>query len=181
MIQDMSNARSADKLATVERSISEIAQRCVQLTQEFLTTEQVAKVVGEEGAAQWVPYSREDVQGEFDFVVEAGSTQPQNDTFRRQSAMQLLDAMAPFIGAGVIDASKLAEHVLRTGFGVKNPQDFIVQQPQQPEQAGMPGMPPGMPPGAPGGPEAGIMPPMPPDMGGMPSQADIGGQMPPMM
>lgn len=175
MIQDMSNARSADKLATVERAISEIAQRCVQLTQEFLTTEQVAKVVGEEGAASWVPYSREDVQGEFDFIVEAGSTQPQNDTFRRQSAMQMLDAMAPFIGAGVVNAAKLAEHVLRMGFGVKNPQDFIVQQqPMAPQ--GQPGMPPGgpgMPPGAPqqlppgmgetgmvAGAEAGMLPPM---------------------
>ena len=181
MIQDMSNARSADKLATVERAISEIAQRCVQLAQEFLTTEQVAKVVGEEGAAGWVPYNRDDIQGEFDFMVEAGSTQPQNDTFRRQSAMQMLDAMAPFIGAGVVDAAKLAEHVLRMGFGIKNPQDFIVQQ--QPQQPGMPpgppqgqpGMPPGMPPqGMPPGMPQG----MPPEMAGMMPPE---GAAPPMM
>jgi len=129
MIQDMSNARSADKLATIERAIGEVAQRCVQLAQEFMTTEQVAKVVGPDGATQWIPYDREAVAGEYDFVVEAGSTQPMNESFRRQSALQLLDAMAPFISAGVVDPAKLAEHVMRNGFGIKDPSAFINTQP----------------------------------------------------
>lgn len=170
MIQDMSNARSADKLATIELCISEIAERCVQLTQEFLTTEQVAKIVGPDGSTQWVQYDRDSVQGEFDFQVEAGSTQPRNETFRRQSALQLLDAMAPFIQAGVIDPAKLAEHVLRNGFGVKDPATFIVQQQpapqvqQPPSQGALPaGMPAGMPPDMPQGMPQG----MPQDMGGM--------------
>jgi hypothetical protein len=121
------------------------------LCQEFLSTDQVAKIVGPDNSVQWVAYSREDVQGEFDFVVEAGSTQPMNESFRRQSAMQMLDAMAPFISAGVVDASKLAEHVLRNGFGIKDPASFLMP-PQQPMGAGMPpgmlpqGMPPGLPP-----------------------------------
>jgi hypothetical protein len=65
--------------------------------------------------------------------------------------MQMLDAMAPFISAGVVDASKLAEHVLRNGFGIKDPASFLMP-PQQPMGAGMPpgmlpqGMPPGLPP-----------------------------------
>ena len=147
MIQDGANARSADKLAKVERAIGEVAQRTVQLCQEFLSTDQVAKIVGPDNSVEWVAYSREDVQGEFDFVVEAGSTQPMNESFRRQSAMQMLDAMAPFISAGVVDASKLAEHVLRNGFGIKDPASFLMP-PQEPMGAGMPpGMPPqGMPP-----------------------------------
>lgn len=161
MIQDMSNARSSDKLAIIERMISEIAERCVQLAQEFLTTEQVAKVVGPDGASVWMPYTRDEVQGEFDFHVEAGSTQPMNETFRRQSAMQLLDVMAPFISSGVIDPARLAEHVLRQGFGIKDTQQFLVQQNPQMEamqggQGGMlppgaPQMPPGMPEEMPGG------------------------------
>lgn len=156
MIQDMSNARSSDKLAIIEHMISEIAERCVQLAQEFLTTEQVAKIIGPDGAATWLPYSREEVQGEFDFHVEAGSTQPMNETFRRQSAMQLLDVMAPFISAGVVDPARLAEHVLRNGFGIKDTQQFLVQQAPNPQtmgggQGGM--LPPGAPPMAPGMPE----------------------------
>jgi hypothetical protein len=142
MIQDGANARSADKLAKVEHAIGEVAQRCVQLCQMFLSTEQVAKIVGADGQISWVPFDRDSIQGEFDFVVEAGSTQPQNESFRRQSAMQLLDAMAPFISAGVVDPSKLAEHVLRNGFGVKDPGSFMMPPPAP---MGAPGMPPGMP------------------------------------
>jgi len=173
MIQDMSNARSADKLATIERGISEIARKCVQLAQEFLSSEQVAKIVGDNGATDWVPFDRDAIIGEYDFVVEAGSTQPMNETFRRQSAMQLLDAMAPFIGAGVVNPAKLAEHVLRNGFGIKEPGDFIQQPPAQP---GMPGAP-GGPEGQPGMPMGGGMPP---GMGGgMPPEMPMGAAMPP--
>lgn len=129
MIQDMANARSADKLALVELFISELARRTVQLAQEFLTTEQIARVVGEDGVVSWVPFTREEIEGEFDFQVEAGSTQPQNETFRRQSAMQLMDAMAPFVQMGVVDPMKLADHVLRNGFGIKDPSGFLMSMP----------------------------------------------------
>lgn len=170
MIQDMSNARSADKLATIERGISGIARKCVQLAQEFLSSEQVAKIMGDDGGAVWVPFDRDAIVGEYDFLVEAGSTQPMNETFRRQSAMQLLDAMAPFISAGVVDPQKLAEHVLRNGFGIKEPGDFIMQQP-----AAMPGA------GGPGGPERpGGQPGMMPPLGGMPDQMSPEAAMPPM-
>jgi hypothetical protein len=181
MIQDMSNARSSDKLAIIEKMISDIAQRCVQLAQEFLTTDQVAKVTGPNGAVEWMPYTREEVRGEFDFHVEAGSTQPMNDTFRRQSAMQLLDVMAPFISAGVVDPAKLAQHVMREGFGIKDTEQFMLQQ--QPPMGGPEG-PGGLPPGG--------MPPQ--DVGGgmLPEQVleeppmvemdgRMGGMAPPMM
>lgn len=152
MIQDMANARSADKLALVEQTISELARRTVQLAQEFLTTEQIARVVGEAGVQTWVSYDRERIEGEFDFQVEAGSTQPMNETFRRQSAMQMMDAMAPFVQMGVVDPQKLAEHVLRNGFGVKDPSSFMAQMPPMTGVPGPegPGMPPGMPPVPPG-------------------------------
>ena len=154
MIQDMANARSADKLALVEQTISELARRTVQLAQEFLTTEQIARVVGEEGAMNWVAYEREDIEGEFDFQVEAGSTRPQNESQKRQSAMQMMDAMAPFIQMGVVNPQKIAENVLRDGFGIKNPEAYLAAPP------------PMMPPAGPGAaPPAGGMPPeMPPPM-----------------
>lgn len=148
MIQDMSNARSAEKLSKIESMISHVARQCVQLAQIFLSTEQVARITGPEGAVQWVPYTPDQVQGEYDFSVEAGSTQPMNESFRRQSAMQLLDAMAPFLQLGVIDPFKLAEHVLRNGFGIKDPSSFIAQPPPMAPGMGPGGVPPdaGMPP-----------------------------------
>lgn len=198
MIQDASNARSADKLSIIERAIGEVARRVVQMAQKNLTTTQVAKITSDNGQVDWIPFDAEDIEGEFDFEVEAGSTQPQNETFRRQSALQLMDTMAPFIQMGVVDPRKLAEHVLKNGFGVKNPEQFLAQQqPMAPQQPGMPaGVPPqgGMPPqGQPPTPmdpnammggqppmDAGGMPQLPPELLAMLAQAQgAGGQMMP--
>jgi len=152
LTQDAVNARTADKLATVEQAIAEVGRRMVALARQFMTGEQVARVMGKDGEPIWVNYDRDYLAGDFDFEVAAGSTQPQNESFRRQMALQIVDAMAPFAGAGVVDMAKLASFVLQQGFGVKNPDEFLAQPapPEQgmgPEGAGMPaGMPPGMPP-----------------------------------
>ena len=128
IIQDAANARAADKLARIETFIAEVAQRLVQLAQSFLTTDQVARITTEQGAQVWVPYSRQDVEGEFDFDVEAGSTQPQNETFKRQQAIALMNTMGPLVGS-VVDPMAIAIHVLREGFGIKNPERFVVAAP----------------------------------------------------
>lgn len=153
IMQDAANARAADKLATIEQSIAEVAQRMVQLAQQFMDGEQVARVVGRDGMPRWVTFDPEYIAGEFDFEVEAGSTAPMNESFRRQSALQLVDAMAPFASAGIVDMGKLAAHVLQFGFGIKNAESFLMQQ-QPPEMA---------PPD-----QQGALPPGPPMGGGMP-------------
>lgn len=179
LIADASNARTADKLAMVELSLGEVARRLIMLAQQFMTGEQVARIIGKDGKAYWITFDRDYIAGEFDFEVFAGSTQPVNESFRRQSAMQLMDAMAPFASSGVIDMQKLAAHVLQNGFGIRNPEQFMAPPPEAapppeeqqvvPAEQGMPpemaGMPPQMP-----------MPPMP--MG--PEAAMGGAPMPPM-
>lgn len=183
--QDASNARAAEKLALIEINIGSCAKRLVALAQQYMTGEQVARVVGSNAIPLWINFDRDFIQGEFDFEVEGGSTQPVNESFRRQMALQLVDAMAPFVGAGVVDMASLARHVLQFGFGIKSPEAFLAPPPQQqmgPEQGGMP-------------PEQGGMPPqgmeqMPPEMpqeqpmaeqGGIPPElaAMLGGGMPP--
>jgi hypothetical protein len=94
-----------------------------------MTGEQVARITTKNGEQVWINYDREYLEGEFDYEVEAGSTQPQNESFRRQMALQLVDAMAPFASMGVIDMKKLAAHVLQFGFGVKSPEQFMAQAP----------------------------------------------------
>jgi hypothetical protein len=137
IIQDAANARAADKLARIEHFIAEVSERLVQLAQQFMTAPQVARISNEQGTEVWVPYNREDIEGQFDFEVEAGSTQPQNETFRRQQAVALMNTMAPFVGQ-VIDPAVLATHVLREGFGIKNPERFIMAPPPMmpPEDGG---------------------------------------------
>ena len=164
LIQDAMNARTADKLATVELAIAEVGRRMVSLAQQFMTGEQVARVMGKDGEPLWVSYTREYLEGDFDFEVAAGSTQPTNESFRRQMALQMVDAMAPFAGAGIINMREMAAYVLQYGFGVKNPEKFMAsEQPMLPE--GPSGPVPAPPMGMGAGPApAGPMPPMPPEM-----------------
>ena len=166
LVQDAANARAADKLARIETYISEVAERLVQLAQLYLTTDQVARMTTEQGASVWIPYSRDDIEGQFEFDVDAGSTQPQNEQFRRQQAMQMLQALGPFIGT-TIDPFAITMHVLRDGFGIKNPERFMVV------------MPPQMPPGAEQGPPPGPEGPMPPS-GPAPAPVDGAGVASPL-
>ena len=135
IIQDAANARSADKLAIIESGIAATARRLVALAQQFMTGEQAVRLVGLDAQKVWLNFDRDYLQGEFDFEVEGGSTQPVNESFRRQMAMQVVDAMAPFVGTGIIDMPKLANYVLQYGFGIKNAASFVLQPP--PPEMGM--------------------------------------------
>ena len=135
MIQDAANARSADKIQQVEVFVAEVATRVVQLAQQYLTQDQEARVVGKNGYPIWIPYGREDIQGEYDFEVEAGTTQPHNEAWRKQQALQLLQALTPWAQAGLVNAQELLRYALQYGFMVKNPEDFMMApQPQDEDQ-----------------------------------------------
>ena len=193
--QDASNARSADKLAIIERGIGECARRLVMLAQQYMTAEGAIRVAGKDAQPIWVNFDRDYIQGDFDFEVEGGSTQPVNESFRRQMALQVVDAMAPFASAGIIDMPKLATYVLQYGFGIKSAASFVTAPPPPmgPEMGGMPqgappqGMPPqGLPPeammqGAP--PQGGAPAGLPPELAGLPPELLMqlmqGGGMPP--
>jgi hypothetical protein len=167
--QDAANARASDKLAIVERAIADCARRLVMLAQQYLTGEQAIRVIGQGQQQMWLTFDREYIQGEFDFSVEGGSTAPSNESFRRQMALQVVDAMAPFAGAGIIDMPKLANYVLQNGFGIKNAASFVIQPQMQAQPITPQGAPPqpemqgGLPPEA--------MPTEP--TGGMPMPSNI--------
>jgi len=195
MIQDAANSRAQDRLAKIETILAQIAERVIGLMQQFMTGDQVARIVTIPTRA-WVNYDAEYIQGEFDYDVVAGSTEPQNETFRRQSAMQMVDASMPFLQMGVANPLGLYMYILQRGFGVKDVTQFVI-----PPQGGPPGadqtqpmngptqdptdapgqLPPqeqGAPPPPPqGGGGAPPMPGVPPEMGGGPP----GGIPPEMM
>jgi hypothetical protein len=146
------------------------------LAQQYLTGEQTVRIVGTEAAPVWLTFDKDYISGEFDFDVEAGSTAPRNEAFRRDMALQIVSAMQPFAQAGLVNLEKLAEYVLNTGFGVKNASSFLKSPepppapeapPMPPEMQGMPpemmeGMPPQLPPGMiPGAPIQGPAPQVP--------------------
>lgn len=125
LIQDATNARVNDKLAVIESFITEVARKVLALAQQFLTGEQVARVVGKGGQQVWLPFNRDDVLGEYDFTVEAGSTSPNNEQERRQKALALAQTMMPFVQTGVVDPIALAKYLLQEGFQVRAVEKFI--------------------------------------------------------
>jgi len=167
MVQDAQQSRAADKLSKVEVFLSRLGERIIQLMQQYMTGEQVVRVMGSNAAPVWLNFDRDYIQGQFDFEVEAGSTEPQNETFRRQAALQMVDAMAPLVQAGVVNPSAVARRVLQFGFGVKDPNLFLQEAPP-PE--GAPGS---APPGGQGAPAPG------PSPGGAPGIPAGPGQPPP--
>lgn len=155
MIQDATNARSADKLATVEKTIARIGRNMLELCRQYLTGDHVARIVGNHGKPIWVPYTQEDIDVDADFEVEGGSTTPKNEGFRQNQAMQLANAIGPMVGQ-VIDPAQFVKWMLKA-YGINDSERWIMAPP--PPMPGMPGeMPPGM-----GGPEGVPLPggPMP--------------------
>jgi len=133
MLNSATNARVSDKLAQVEVFMAEIAEAVIQLAQMYMTQEEAAKIVGGNGQVSWANFTPENIQGEFDFEVEAGSTQPKDENFKRQQALELFATMQPFIEQGILDPTAMVTYVLREGYGVKNPDQFMPKQPP-PEQ-----------------------------------------------
>ena len=149
IIAEAGNARVAEKLVQMENAIARCASNLIMLAQQYLTGEQTVRIVGTESAPVWLTFDKDYISGEFDFTVEAGSTAPRNEAFRRDMALQIVSAMAPFAQQGLVNMPKLAEYVLATGFGVKNAAQFLQAPPPPPEQMAPEGMPPemqGMPP-----------------------------------
>jgi len=153
IIAEAGNARVAEKLVNIENSIAACAANLIMLAQQFLTGEQTIRIVGTEAAPVWLTFDKDYISGEFDFTVEAGSTAPRNEAFRRDMALQVVAAMQPFAEAGLVNLPKLAEYVLSTGFGIKNPGTFLQSPPPPPGPEGMTpdqaalagqGLPPGM-------------------------------------
>ena len=197
IIAESGNARVAEKLISIENSIAACASNLIMLAQQYLTGEQTVRIVGTENAPVWLSFDKDYIAGEFDFNVEAGSTAPRNEAFRRDMAMQIVSAMQPFAQAGLVNLPKLAEYVLSTGFGVKNASAFL-QSPEQQAPEGMTpdqealegqGMPPGMTPDDMAAMEAeqGGMEGLPPELmaalqggqGGPPQQGAPQGGLPP--
>lgn len=170
LVQDAANARTADKLATIELAIGGVARRLLMLCQQFQTDVMTARIVGKDGNPVWIRYDRDYIAGEFDFEVVGGSTTPNNESARRAKAIDLMNAMTPFASAGIVDMSKLAVYVLQAGFDIKNAEAFIMEdksepqggQPETPEGAGPEQSAPQLPPAVPapmGGPQDQQLPP----------------------
>jgi hypothetical protein len=132
LLQEAGNARFKYKMDNLEDSLRELGRQLIALNQQFLSTEMMVRVVGE-GGTKWITLSPEDIQGEYDLDVEAGSTQPMNKSIRRAEARELLATVAPFAQFG-LNINYFIKHLLET-YDLTNINEAFMQ----PTQMGMPG------------------------------------------
>jgi hypothetical protein len=142
-VEGATNARSSYKLTRIERTLSVVGRHLLAVMQQFMDAQRVARVAGP-GGEMLFTFTPEDIKGEFDLNVEAGSTQPKNDMIRRQEAVTLFNTLAPFMGT-IVDPHELIRYLLQQGYDIKNVDRFFV-----PPAPLMPPGAPGTPPGAPG-------------------------------
>lgn len=93
----MAGKRFAMKIALLEEAVKKIGSLVFALDQQFLDQERLIQVVGKEGAAQWVRFDSQDIQGDYYVDIEAGSMLPQDEVAVRQEAMQLLQYITPIL------------------------------------------------------------------------------------
>lgn len=141
-VEGATNARSSFKLSKVERTLADTGRLLLAVMQEFMETERVARVAGP-GGEMLFTYTADDIKGEFDLIVEAGSTQPKNDMIRRQEAVTLFNTLAPYMGT-LINPQELIRYLLQQGYDIKNVDRFFAPPPM-PVPPGMEGGAPGMP------------------------------------
>jgi hypothetical protein len=181
-----------EKQGKVEKFMRDTARRVVQLKQQYQKSEKALRIsLGDNpqavqklsdagvdleaatGVANpselFTTYTSEDIRGEYDLIVEAGSSTAFNESQRRRSIQEMLATIGPFLQLGKIDVDALLTYVLQFGFGIPNAMDFLKKEEPAQQQPG------GTPYGGPGGP--------PPQQGLPPGGAGVasvpGGILPP--
>ncbi len=107
LIQEAANARFKLKLRNLEGGIQRIGKLMVSLNEQFITEQKVVRIVGNDGEI-WDEIKPEDLRGNFDVQVEAGSTLPANDAVNRK---QTLDAYQLFAGDPEVNQLELKRMV----------------------------------------------------------------------
>lgn len=137
----VSQSRSGEKAEIVEETAARITRRMVSMAQQYLREPVLIRITGSdmgEEAAQFeaIGYEKLASGEEFDFSVEVGSMAIRDDTAAREEALALFKSLLPLAGQ-VVNPTKLVTNLL-TAFGVKEPEQWLVQQQQQQPEAPQP-------------------------------------------
>lgn len=88
-IQNAVDFRNLDNLTLVEEDTRNCARKVVQLLKANADRETMIKVVGPRGSF-WHGFTKEEIQGEYDVLIDPGSTTKENDAVRRKQSTDLL-------------------------------------------------------------------------------------------
>lgn len=92
LIEQSSRLRVDEGLDTVSDAVVQAMTNIFKLRQKFTTGEQTVPIIGEDNLDIWKEfetYTREMIQGEFEFTVDYGSTQKKDQDFEKTQWLQL--------------------------------------------------------------------------------------------
>lgn len=108
LIQEAGNSRFRLKLRNIEGAIQRMGKMMVSLNEQFVSEEKVIRIIGDNGV-EWETLKPEDLRGNFDVVVEAGSTLPSNEAVNKK---QVMDAYQLFAGDPEVNQTELKRMVI---------------------------------------------------------------------
>lgn len=137
LVQAAANFRIGQKAKNVvDEVVAPGAEQWLFLYRQFLLDDEMLRVPDpdpeEPGVERWrwVKVGPEEVNADLEVLPADGSTEAENAVQKKADAMQLLQAVGPFVANNQVRPEPVIQHVL-TEFDIKNPQDWI-QPPQDP-------------------------------------------------
>lgn len=97
LIEQSSRLRVNEGLDTVSDTAEELTKNIVQLRQRFTTGNNVIPIIGENNQPLWdrlTKYNREQIQGDYEYYAEYGSTQQKDQDFLKNQWLQLTPQIA---------------------------------------------------------------------------------------
>lgn len=135
LLQEASNARFRLKVQNIEDMlIKRLGELMVAMNEQFISEDQVIRIVGEEGTT-FEKVKADEIRGNFDVSVVAGSTLPASESVEKK---QIMEAYQLFLGDPEVDQKELKKMVMKAVMPKANIQKLFPQQKKQP-QMGMPG------------------------------------------
>jgi len=127
LIQEAAVSRFRKRIQNFEFAIEEMGEMLILMTKKFLDAGKMMRITGEEGD-DFMEIFPEDLEGQFDIRVEAGSTAPVNENIKRNEA-EIMFTM--FKDDPLINQYQLRKLVIER-YGEKNV-DVLLKSPEEKE------------------------------------------------
>jgi hypothetical protein len=151
IVEFNSQARIADEQDRVSDWATVAIRKIIQIMQQLFTKQRLAPIIGRE-PQEWVPYTKDQIQGQYDITVELSPYNPMKSELAIKQITDLIALLSKLFPAGQVPAgpglvsslniAKLVESLLIQMAPIVKPQEVLMPLPPQP-------IPP-MPPQAPG-------------------------------
>ena len=98
MINDSKQQKLVKRADAIADFYRWFCEKHLLMVQKTLSVERAArKWEPAKGLGEWFKYDRESIQGEFNFVVYAGSSGPRSTETKKQAELQMFQTVAPFL------------------------------------------------------------------------------------